>query len=167
MSEFNLRSLILCLALTTPLTGCSYSKAEQPPPIVTSYTPEYVQTHRFICKTFDAEFSLRSKGPTKSGPTEVSFEFAKFNGQMIDAAQEVHSVFEMINHTELISGECLEQTSSIGAVISAVTKTGEMPRIRLYVDFAKSGVSLYELVCPVEKELTELPNQFAGLCTAR
>jgi len=84
---------------------------------------------------------------------------------MIDAAQEIHSVFEVINHTELISGECLEQTSSIGAVISAVTKIGDIPRIRLYIDFAQSGVNLYELVCPGGKDLAELPNQFSDLCT--
>lgn len=164
MKKTDLRGFLSYFTLAASLVGCGHSNAEQPPPIVTSYTPEYVQTHRFICKTLDAEFSIRSVGPTKSGPPEVTFESAKFNGTNVAAAEEIKNIFELINHTELISGECLEQIPSVGAVISAVTKTGDIPRIRMYVDFTQSGVTLYELACSVVKAPTELPGQMADLC---
>jgi len=67
MIKINLRGLISCFVLATTLVGCSHSNAEQPPSIITSYTPEYVQTHRFDCKSFDAEFSLRSKARPNQG----------------------------------------------------------------------------------------------------
>ena len=158
------KTYIFAMPLAMVCIVCSHSLADEPLRIEHSYLATHVRNHQFICKSINAGFVLRSDWTADSGSQNLKFESAKFNGRAIEVAPEFSDIFDQLFDTEAIFGDCLEQSNSIGIAMIASTIMKEVPSVRLYFSLTDSGVKFRELVCELNENTNNIPENFSRYC---
>lgn len=161
---------ILLIALAMLCITCGPVRAWEPPPALPkSQLAVQVRTHQFICKSISAEFVLRSDWQTKTGPQNLRFISAKFNGHAVKLPPDLLDIFDYFFETKEIFGECVEQSESesVGVAMIAITKFKELPDVRLYFDITASEVKFLELVCGVDERPQGVPESMFKYCVLK
>jgi len=112
----------------------------------------------------DAQFVLRSDLDVDTGSQNLKLESAKFNGRDIKVEPVLFSIFDYLFDTEAIFGDCLEQSNSIGIAMIAATRIKEIPSVRLYFSLTSSGMKFRELVCTMNENTNNIPENFSRYC---